>query len=198
VGDAGTVDVTVTTPDGTSAHSSADEFTYVDAPVVTSLTPDSGSAAGGTPVTITGTDLTGATTVTVGGTEVTGLDVVNGTTIHATTPAGANGPADVVVTTPYGSSTDSGDGAFTYVGPTVTSLDPTTGPAATAGTTVVLTGTDLDAASVVDFGGVPAVFTVTMVSAPMPCLSWAGVSRARIFPWSMMATRSHSWSASSM
>ncbi len=39
---------------------------------------------------------------------------------------------------------------------------------------------------------------VTTVSAPMLCLSAAGVSRARILPWSMMATRSQSRSASSM
>ena len=44
----------------------------------------------------------------------------------------------------------------------------------------------------------PAAFTVTMVSAPTLRLSSAGVSRARILPWSMMATRSQSLSASSM
>ncbi len=171
VGDPGTVHVTVTTPDGTSATTPSDEFTYVAAPSVTSLDPATGSAAGGTAVVITGTALTGATAVTVGGAEVTGLDVVNDTTIDATTPAGANGPADVVVTTPYGDSGASGDAAFTYVGPTVTSLDPTTGPAATAGTSVVITGTDLDPASVVDFGGTPAVYTVnsaTQITATAP------------------------------
>ncbi len=53
----GTVDVTVTTPGGTSATSAADQFTYVAAPTVTGLSPTSGSDAGGTPVTITGTNL---------------------------------------------------------------------------------------------------------------------------------------------
>ena len=54
------------------------------------------------------------------------------TTSTRTTPAGTAGAADVVVTTPYGDSGVSGDGAFTYVGPVVTSLSPTTGPADTA------------------------------------------------------------------
>jgi hypothetical protein len=44
----------------------------------------------------------------------------------------------------------------------------------------------------------PVVFTVTIVSAPTVCLSFAGVSRARTLPWSMIATRPQSRSASSM
>src|SRR5712691_646289 len=44
----------------------------------------------------------------------------------------------------------------------------------------------------------PVVLTVTIVSASMDCFSAAGVSIARILPWSMIATRSQSRSASSM
>ena len=44
----------------------------------------------------------------------------------------------------------------------------------------------------------PVVFTVTIVSAPTVRLSFAGVSRARTLPWSMIATRPQSRSASSM
>ena len=47
------MDVTVTTPAGTSATSPADQFTYVAAPTVTGYQPAGGSEAGGTPVTIT-------------------------------------------------------------------------------------------------------------------------------------------------
>ena len=43
-----------------------------------------------------------------------------------------------------------------------------------------------------------SVVTLTMVAAPVEALSRSGVSRARITPWSMIATRSQSWSASSM
>src|SRR5262249_8094737 len=65
----GPVDVKVTTFSGTSATSSADRFTYTEAPrpAVTSISPATGSSAGGTPVTITGTDFTGVTGVFFGG-----------------------------------------------------------------------------------------------------------------------------------
>ena len=63
----GTVDVTVTTPGGTSTPSLGDQFTYiVPAPTVTKVAPTSGPAAGGTAVTITGTNLTGASEVKFG------------------------------------------------------------------------------------------------------------------------------------
>ena len=74
-GTAGTVDVTVTTPGGTSATSAADQFTYAAAPTVTAVSPTSGPAAGGTAVTITGTDFTGATAVDFGTTAATSFTV---------------------------------------------------------------------------------------------------------------------------
>ncbi|MEU2630031.1 IPT/TIG domain-containing protein, partial [Kitasatospora sp. NPDC007106] len=52
----GTVQVKVTTADGTSNGLS---FTYVPAPALSSLTPGQGPAGGGTIVTLTGTNLTG-------------------------------------------------------------------------------------------------------------------------------------------
>ena len=65
-GSAGAVDVTVTTPNGTSTTGPSDRFTYVAAPTVTSISPTSGPTTGGTGVTITGTGLTGATAVKFG------------------------------------------------------------------------------------------------------------------------------------
>ena len=51
---AGAVNITVTTPDGTSPVVSADTFTYpASAPTVTAVSPSNGAAAGGTSVTIT-------------------------------------------------------------------------------------------------------------------------------------------------
>src|SRR5262249_58045177 len=62
----GTVDVTVTTAGGTSAISSGDRFTYVSAPTVTNVNPNTGPTSGGTSVTITGTNFSGATAVRIG------------------------------------------------------------------------------------------------------------------------------------
>ena len=68
---AGTVDVTVTTPGGTSATSSADHFTYTAAPTVTAVSPTSGPGGGGTSVMVTGTNLANATAVDFGTTRGT-------------------------------------------------------------------------------------------------------------------------------
>ena len=87
----------------------------VAAPTVTAIAPASGSTAGGTSVTITGTGLTGATGVTLGGAAATDVTVVNATTLTATTPAGAAGPASVVVTTPGGAN--AANTLYTYVLP---------------------------------------------------------------------------------
>ncbi|MDB5308070.1 MAG: Alkaline phosphatase [Gemmataceae bacterium] len=110
-GAAGAADVAVTTAGGTATATGA--FTYVAAPAIAVVSPSSGPAAGGTTVTITGTGFTGATDVTFGGVSGIGLTVVSDTQITVTTPAGAVGAVDVVVTTPGGS--DTATGAFTYV-----------------------------------------------------------------------------------
>jgi fibronectin type 3 domain-containing protein len=68
------------------------------APVVTSVTPSSGTTAGGTSVTIAGSGFQPAATVTFGGAAATNVIVVNATTITATTPAHSAGAVSVVVT----------------------------------------------------------------------------------------------------
>ncbi|MFD4911519.1 IPT/TIG domain-containing protein [Kitasatospora purpeofusca] len=73
-----------------------------NAPTVTSVTPDSGPAAGGDVVTVTGTDLTGAT-LDFGGIPATGV-TCTAISCTATTPAHAAGVVDVRVTTPGGTS----------------------------------------------------------------------------------------------
>lgn len=83
-----------------------------DAPNITSISPATGSTAGGTAVTITGTDFTGATGVTIGGAAATSVVVVSDTSITCVTPARTAGAKDVVVTTPAGSDTLTG--GFTY------------------------------------------------------------------------------------
>ena len=55
----GTVDITVVTSGGTSAISSADQFTYAPVPTITKINPFSGPAAGGTVVTVTGSGFYG-------------------------------------------------------------------------------------------------------------------------------------------
>ena len=95
--------------------------TVVPPPTVTAISPNAGPTAGGTAVTITGTNFTGATSVTIGGAATTSVVVVNATTITATTPAGTAGAQDVVVTTPAGNGT--GTGLFTYCASAITVIN---------------------------------------------------------------------------
>jgi hypothetical protein len=89
-------------------------------PTVSSVAPSSGPTAGGTAVTITGTDFVSGATVTLGGTAATGVTVVNDTTITATTAAHAVGAVDVVVTNP-----DTQSGTLTNGRPPTGQREPT-------------------------------------------------------------------------
>ena len=145
----------------------------VAVPTVTGLSPSSGPAAGGTLVTITGTNFTGATAVDFGTIAATNLTVVNDTEITTDSPAGT-GVVDVTVTTPGGTSATSKADQFTYVAaPTVTGLSPATGPAA-GGTLVTITGTNFTGASVVDFGTNAATDLTVISSSKITADSPAG------------------------
>ena len=152
---AGQVDVRVTTAGGTSNTATADRFTYLALPVpaVTAISPTSGPVAGGTSVTITGTNLTGATAVGFGTTAATIVSNTD-TEIVATSPAHARGQVDVRVRTAGGTAGTSAADRFTYVPlpvPVVTAISPTSGPIA-GGTSVTITGTNLTGATAVAFG----------------------------------------------
>ncbi|MBS0516965.1 MAG: IPT/TIG domain-containing protein [Proteobacteria bacterium] len=131
------------------------------APTVTSIAPTSGPTAGGTTVTITGTNFTGATAVKFGTVSALPFTVIGSTQITVTAPAGAAGMVDVTVTTAGGTSATSAADQYTYVAaPTVTSIAPTSGPTA-GGTTVTITGTNFTGTTAVKFGATNATsFTV--------------------------------------
>jgi hypothetical protein len=113
-------DVSVTTPNGSSAASSADQFTYTafvsGAPTVTGVAPAMGPTTGGTSVTITGTNFTGATTVDFGSVPAPSIVIASDTQIVATTPAEAAGRVDVTVTNTGGTSATSPADRFTFGG----------------------------------------------------------------------------------
>lgn len=82
------------------------------AATVESVFPMSGTAAGGTALTVKGRNFTPGSTVTVGGTAATDLVVVDDTTIQFKSPAHAAGAVAVVVTTDAGAATKAN--GFTY------------------------------------------------------------------------------------
>lgn len=100
----GTVVVTVTTPGGTSNGGSGNPFyTYLAAPVLTSLNPTHGQDTGGDAVVLTGSNLTFTDAVTFGGTPAS-FSAISDTQVVATSPGGAPGTVNVVAHTPAGNS----------------------------------------------------------------------------------------------
>ena len=73
-GGPGSVDVTVTTPQGASAISTADLYAY-GLPTVASVTPDTATIAGGTAVTINGSNFVPGVTVSFGSVPGTNVSV---------------------------------------------------------------------------------------------------------------------------
>jgi hypothetical protein len=101
----GTVNVNVTTPDGTSSAETGNEYSYsIGPPFIASVTPEEGPIEGGTSVSILGTRFTDTTDVDFGGTPAASFTVDADDEITAVTPAHANGTVTVVVTTPHGTS----------------------------------------------------------------------------------------------
>ena len=169
-GSAGTVHITVTTPQGTSTTSSADEFTYYNAPTVTNVNPNAGSTSGGNSVVITGTSFIGTTSVFFGSNSAS-FTVNSSTQITATAPAGS-GTVNVTVTNPGGTSPITAADQYTYFAtPIVTGISPTSGSSA-GGNSVVITGSNFSGILYVSFGANNAPsFTVnssTQITATSP------------------------------
>lgn len=90
------------------------KFVAVSNPAtISGVSPSSGPTAGGTNVTISGTNFASGAIVTFGGAPATGVSVANADTILATTPVGNAGPVTVSVTNP-GTAAVSKSDAFTY------------------------------------------------------------------------------------
>jgi|GEM_PF-368800 len=142
------------------ATSTTTPLTFVPVPTIATVTPDKGPQAGGTSITITGTNLNGATAVSIGGSQATSIVVASdGLSLTATTAASSfQGNRSVTVTTPGGIASGL---VFNYVPqPTVTTVSPASGPAA-GGAVVTISGSNFSDATAVTFQGVAATsFTV--------------------------------------
>jgi len=107
--------ITVTNPDGQSKTSASGILTIATGPVptVSAIAPASGPAAGGTSVTLTGTDFTAGAGVSIGGAAATGVNVTGSTSADAVTPALTPGTLnDVTLTNLDNQSGTLADGFF--------------------------------------------------------------------------------------
>ena len=114
-----TYTVTATSTDGQSGTATI-TYTVAAEPTITGVGPTSGSTAGGTLVTITGTNLTGTSVVDFGTTAAITFNVVDATSISATSPGGVASLINVTVVTAGGTSAATPVDGFTYVTPVVT------------------------------------------------------------------------------
>jgi hypothetical protein len=164
------VDVTVTTPIGTSKNNDNDKFTYIFPPIVSGISSKCGPTTGGTNVIITGSSFSYATSVFFGTVSAQSFAINSDTEITAVSPAGS-GTVDVTVTNPGGTSAKSQADQFIYPPPPeVTNNSPIIGPMS-GGTTVTITGSYLTCATSVTFGTIPASFTIdsdTQITAVSP------------------------------
>ncbi len=163
---AGVVDVKVVNSAGTSPASSADQYTFQSpAPVVAYLSTTTGTTAGGTPITISGSNFINATGVYFGTAAAASLSVNGPNSITAYPPAHAAGAVDVTVRNSGGTSATSSGDQYTFVVPgalpTISGLSVSTGPTG-GGTTLVITGTNFTNVTRVSFGNAAASdYTVT-------------------------------------
>ncbi|GLY93204.1 hypothetical protein Acsp02_04600 [Actinoplanes sp. NBRC 103695] len=169
----GVVDVTVTNPAGTSTASAATTFTYQPPPALTALSTSTASMVAGTPITLTGTNLTGAK-VMAGAVAVAPVKVVSPTELRFVAPTRKSaGTVDVTVRTAYGTSPVVPAGRLTYVTPprpAITGLSSDKGSAKVANT-VIITGTAFTGTSRVMIGELTAKFKVlsdTRIQAVFP------------------------------
>jgi len=114
------------------ASSSVNVVPVSGPPTVTSISPTSGTTAGGTSVTITGTNFISGATVTIGGSSCTSVVVVSSTSITCTTPSGTAGSQDVVVATGVSPNATLA-GRFTYVAPPAAPATPDLATASDSG-----------------------------------------------------------------
>jgi hypothetical protein len=137
----------------------ADSLTNLNVPAtIVSFTPTHGPA--GTPVTITGTGFTGATAVKFNGQPAASFHVDSATQISAVVPSGTTpGPITILrsaaPTTITSATNFANESSITLFSPT----------SAHAGDQIVITGTDLQTASLVTFAGVSATAVPLSASA---------------------------------
>ncbi|MES2388431.1 MAG: IPT/TIG domain-containing protein, partial [Bacteroidota bacterium] len=149
---AGAVTATIKLYTTSDSGESANVFTVLDLPELTSLSPTQGPT--GTLVTVTGNNFTGLTTVRLGGQSI-GFNIVNNTSFTFTVPANATGGV-LIVTGPVGSDTIA-PGFAVFAQPAITDVSPGSG---VPGNTIQLTGFNFTGTNSVKFGTVSAAFTV--------------------------------------
>ncbi len=129
------------------------------APIIDGVSPSAANV--GATVTITGADLGGVTSITLGAVHTTPVSIASGgSSLTFTVPAGVapSTSVDLVAASARTTSPIATQDSFTVGPPVITGVSATSGG---VGSTVAISGTGLAHVTAVDFGGVPATFSVT-------------------------------------
>ena len=137
-------------------------------PTVTSISPGVGSPAGGTQVTITGTNFTGVTAVLFGTTNAANFVVNSATSITATSPPGQWGAVDVTVVNAVGASPPVAADRFTFDSPPTVATPASSTPNPVNGTTANLSVLGAD-----DGGEANLTYTWATAGTPPAAVSFA-------------------------
>jgi hypothetical protein len=151
----GSTDVEVVANGIASAKTTVSISSGNPAPIVSAIAPTTGTTAGGTSVTISGSNFAAGATVSIGGVAAP-VATLTPTSITATTGAHAAGVVNVVVTNPD-TQTGTLNNGFTYVAPppSVTGVTPGSGTTS-GGTAITISGSNFVAGATVTLGGTPA------------------------------------------
>jgi large repetitive protein len=136
-------------------------FTY-SAPAITSISPSSGPVAGGTPVTINGSNFGTSPVVTFDGQVVpnTADAITPHGRLYITSPAGFGAAKKITITAGGQPSNSFG---FDYDPPTITSISPTSGPPS-GNVPITISGQNFAPGSTVTLGGNPVSISSVTVS----------------------------------
>jgi hypothetical protein len=179
----GVVAVRVTVNGLQSPDTEADNYTYADIPIVTSIAPNSGASGATTIVTIRGSNFVEGSIVKFGAIEAV-RTIISDTEIRAVAPNTAPpGTVDVTVTNAAGTSTTGAHTVFTFTGqggtPSVLGLSPNSAPLNTSGVEVTITGVNFATPATVKFGTESAtnvqVLSSTQIKATAPLRATAGM-----------------------
>jgi formylglycine-generating enzyme required for sulfatase activity len=146
-------------------------------PVVNAVTPNVGTIAGGTTVTISGAYFSGTTAVAFGGTPATQFSIVDSTTLTAVTPAAVAGAVDITVTA--NGRGGSLSNAYSYSSSSISGVVPSSG-SAFGGGVVVITGALLAKTSEVWFGDVPAQSFTQVSDTQVSAIAPAGTAQTSV------------------
>jgi hypothetical protein len=173
------LDVVITNNDGNSQSATlSNAFSYQAAPTVSATSPIGGPLAGGTTITLTGTNFSSGATVTIGGINCSSVNILSPTSLTCVTGANTAGFKTITVQN-LDTQTSAPFSGYTYgPAPTVTAVDKTAG-ALGGGASVDITGTGFLPTPTVDIGGVACTPVVYNSATSISCTTTANTVGAK-------------------